>query len=114
EPSLLHTKASRDEERRAADRLNQGFDDYCLGEAHLRAEKIERQPDFQRRQETLQRLPEEQIAQYDRPSAPDQLDGPIDLCRLPNQRTQLASSQTIERARDSGKGTHVRTKCEHN
>ncbi|MDR6207993.1 sRNA-binding protein [Paraburkholderia graminis] len=80
----------------------------------MRAEKIQCEPDFQRRQHALQRLPEEQIAQHDGAAPPDQLDRQIDLRGLSNKCGELAARDVIERARHAFERTRVLHEREQN
>ncbi|KAH0434484.1 hypothetical protein KCU90_g4782, partial [Aureobasidium melanogenum] len=112
ETALLHPETARHEESRAADRLDQRFDHHRFNEGDMYAQKIQREPDFERGQETLQRLPEEQIAQHHGAAAPDQLDGLVDLRRLSDERGKLATRHTIEHARDALEGARMLHECE--
>src|SRR5471030_151010 len=78
EASFLNAQRAGYKERGAAECLNQGLKHDRFSETDRRTEKIERQPDLERGGEALQRLPDEQIAQHNAVSSPDQLDRLVD------------------------------------
>src|ERR1043166_2668861 len=57
--ALLHTERTRNDERRARDRLDDRFDEYRVEDASRLAEKIEREPDLDSAENPTGELPRE-------------------------------------------------------